>query len=95
MALERFFKDLSNGHEFFIDQAFGLVTISKTSCPEFSVATVMLEISTLSPPICLHGMSSRLAQEKNCFRFRRHILRAIGILNENPLLKPPNNFLLR
>ena len=40
MALERFFKDLSNGHEFFIDQAFGLATISKTSGPEFSVATV-------------------------------------------------------
>ena len=42
MALERFFKDLSNGHEFFIDQGFGLATISKTSCPEFSVATVMI-----------------------------------------------------
>ena len=40
MALERFFKDLSNGHEFFIDQAFGLARVSKTSCPEFSVATV-------------------------------------------------------
>ena len=26
-----------NGHEFFIDQAFGLAT----SCPEFSVATVI------------------------------------------------------
>ena len=41
MAIERFFKDLSNGHEFFIDQAYGLATISKTSCPEFSVATVI------------------------------------------------------
>ena len=37
MALERFFEDLSNGHEFFIDQAFGLAEISKTSCPVFSL----------------------------------------------------------
>ena len=41
MAFERFFKDLSYGHEFFIDQGFGLATIIKTSCPEFYVATVI------------------------------------------------------
>ena len=40
MALERFFKDLCNGHEFFIGEAFGLATTSKTNCPEFYVATV-------------------------------------------------------
>ena len=40
MALERFFEDLSNGHEFFIDQAFGLAEISKTSCPVFFFAIV-------------------------------------------------------
>ena len=36
VALERLFKDLSNGHEFSIDQAFGLTEKSKTSCPIFS-----------------------------------------------------------
>ena len=40
MALERFFEDLSNGHEFFINQAFGSAEISKTSCPVFFFATV-------------------------------------------------------
>ena len=36
VALERLFKDLSNGHEFSIDQALGLTEKSKTSCPIFS-----------------------------------------------------------
>ena len=40
MALERFFEDLSNGHGFFINQAFGSAEISKTSCPVFFLATV-------------------------------------------------------
>ena len=33
MALERFFKDLSYGHEFFIDQAFVLAAIWFFSLP--------------------------------------------------------------
>jgi len=41
VALERFFEDLSNGHEFFTDQAFGLAEISKTSCPVFFFAIVI------------------------------------------------------
>ena len=41
VALERFFEDLSNGHNFFIDQAFGLAEISKTSCPVFFFAIVI------------------------------------------------------
>ena len=36
VALERLFEDLSNGHEFSMDQAFGLAEKSKTSCPIFS-----------------------------------------------------------
>ena len=41
MAFERFFEDLSYGHEFFVDQAFWLVEISKTSRPFFFFAIVI------------------------------------------------------
>ena len=62
MALERFFKDLSNGHEFFIDQAFGLATISKTCCPEFSVATV-IAIFHISSPVSVDALSAKTPNE--------------------------------
>ena len=51
MALERFFEDLSNGHEFFIDQAFWLAGISKTGCPVFFFATVMSNYLTVKSGI--------------------------------------------
>ena len=45
VALERLFKDLSNGHEFSIDQALGLAEKSKTSCPIFPRFCLLQHIS--------------------------------------------------
>ena len=75
MALETIFKDLSNGHEFSIDQASGLATTSKTSCPEFSVATVSRWSHVYLPlfirlMIRLFYAKTALSYESVCYLFK-------------------------